>query len=462
MAFPASPYVHPPGSLTLARGRQQARVQEQLAADQQEGDRRAHDLSNLNVMRIQAIRNGALPNSLPEIHAGMSHADMEDANARIAPLAAAHLPFSGPIGGSARQGLSPEEASAAVAARKMSQPDQPGTVTEAKLQAAAGTGQTVQTPYGTGSSRPGTWLDRVADAGGKDWQKQVVEKYPQIGVSGSPENAAFVSAIQQAHQTPNFDGEKDPMKIADFVTSVNSTSPTGLAAPKTIASAAAQGLPTPGMPATALGSAVGGAAQTAMAPPPLPFAPDTSTALGTGKAAGQTVRSNYENLMEQPDSPRSLFNKGASWLQSGADVVRGFLNPDATPAPSGPLLANHPEAITAPVTPVGGSVGSAIAGLTPALPWDKSTPSAPFSTATSAAPASLGGATVGMGASGPSAPPLPPTAPFVTPAGMGASGAAAGATTDPNAILTAFSRNPEEEQWQKKLQTNPPSMFQTA
>lgn len=70
---------------------------------------------------------------------------------------------------------------------------------------AAGTGNVVQTPYGTASSRQ------------LNWQEQIVKAHPEIGVKDSPENKAFLQQYNQAKTAGslNADGSpKDHMALA--------------------------------------------------------------------------------------------------------------------------------------------------------------------------------------------------------------------------------------------------------
>lgn len=85
--------------------------------------------------------------------------------------------------------------------------------------AAANTGQTVQTPYGPVSSAPpAAQGPNLAGApGAANWQQQIVNAHPQIGVAGSPENKAFVAAYKQ--QYPNGGQPTDHMKLAGDVMS---------------------------------------------------------------------------------------------------------------------------------------------------------------------------------------------------------------------------------------------------
>lgn len=438
-----SPFARAQSPLNLARAREAQRVQQQLAEDAQYADRKAKAVASGQAMRTAAIRNGAVEASLPEIHAGMSDADLRTANARMAPLAGAHLPFSaGLLGGSglgAGRGLSSDEAGAVADAARLKlgypsrEEDQASASAQGRVAAAAGTGQAVQTPYGSVSSRPGTWLDTVGDKYGKDWQKQVTDKYPQIGVAGSPENATFVASLKTAHASdPSMNFERDPMKIADSVVNpAQHSSPD--AQPGTLAygggASAAHGLNIP-----AFGPAVDAAAATA----------PVTNALQAGKVAGANVSSRYESLMEQPDSPRSLYNKAAGVVNSGVDAVRGFFNPSAAPIPFQPPLANSPEKI--------------LPGMETSVPpaWPLNGASSPPAAAT---------------ASPVTAPPMPfqssaaaPPVPMPTSSGVSVGGAPLpfqGSSGDPTQMLNSFARNPEDEQFQKKLQSNPPSLFQS-
>lgn len=396
-----SPTARPQGAASLSKARQQQRIQEQVAADSQDRDQRAQLYSSAQAMRIAAIRNGAVPESLPDIHPHMSPKDLMAAGSRIAPLAGTHLPFSaGLLGGSglgAGRGLSAEEAGGVADAARLKlgypsrEEESASAATVPKIAAAALTGQTVQTPYGTVSSRPPNWQDNIADKYGKNWQQDVIDKYPKIGQAGTPENAQFVAAVKMAHEDPNSGYEKDPMKIADFATSTLAAEPTG--------------------PVTPFGKgtvAAGGAVPAQTTVPPI--------AQGATAVASSAVPA---------DSAPQFGAMGATMNKLGYNPSSP--NPTITPPVSAPPSPN-----VAQFGPMGKAMDSAGMGGAPAA----ASPPMPFST---------------------TPPHLRSTAGDLL--SEGAAGASKNAT-DPQAALSAFSRNPEDEQYQKKYTSNPPSLFQ--
>ncbi len=103
----------------------------------------------------------------------------------------------------------------------------PGTV-----QRANGTGNTLTSTYGGGSSHPGAPVDlqgptlsgaplgsapAVTSSTGvqrvPDWQQQVTAAHPEIGVAGSEGNKAYVAAYSKA-QTDKGVGKFDPVQLA--------------------------------------------------------------------------------------------------------------------------------------------------------------------------------------------------------------------------------------------------------
>lgn len=95
--------------------------------------------------------------------------------------------------------------------------------------AAAGTGNSVVTPFGTASSRTATQGEQLANATTSDtgvtrtapprqanWQEQVMAQHPEIGKEGTPQNKAFVDAYKALKpEERNPDGSpKDHMGLA--------------------------------------------------------------------------------------------------------------------------------------------------------------------------------------------------------------------------------------------------------
>jgi hypothetical protein len=92
--------------------------------------------------------------------------------------------------------------------------------------AAAGKNVAVQTPYGQVSSR--------TPDGNENWQSRVIAEHPNIGKAGTPENAEFVKAYQEAG------AGADPFAIAKTVQArLTQSAPTpDIAAPSLMAPAA--------------------------------------------------------------------------------------------------------------------------------------------------------------------------------------------------------------------------------
>jgi hypothetical protein len=108
----------------------------------------------------------------------------------------------------------------------------------ARVAEVAGTGKTVETGYGTASSRNAPTGEKLAPAvttntgivrnqpaavpaTPPNWQQQITAKYPQIGVEGSPENKAFIAAHNAGKGAAGY----DPMKVADSISGPNGDRP---------------------------------------------------------------------------------------------------------------------------------------------------------------------------------------------------------------------------------------------
>jgi hypothetical protein len=161
------------------------------------------------------------------------------------PAGAAAAPANRTAMGGAFRGSTPAEI-------KEFQDTAPGSAnspTAKALTAAAGSGKTVTTPYGTASSTvqaPGTEQGPVTNSAASqaesgpqhaaplNWQQQVVAKYPSIGQAGHPDNAAFVKAYKDAAAAvkPNADGTPgkapDHMALADNIAGPGGDQPTGV------------------------------------------------------------------------------------------------------------------------------------------------------------------------------------------------------------------------------------------
>ena len=75
--------------------------------------------------------------------------------------------------------------------------------TEADVRSKAMTGEVVQTPYGPVASLPPKE---------KDWQQELVARFPEIGKEGTPENLAFVQAFKS--------GGADPTKAHEIASGI--------------------------------------------------------------------------------------------------------------------------------------------------------------------------------------------------------------------------------------------------
>jgi hypothetical protein len=180
--------------------------------------------------------------------------------------------------------------------------DRPNNAPNPAAVAAAGTGNVIQTPYGSGSStmaRPGQRAtDAVVGPNGVShltWQQQVVRDHPEIGQAGTSANRQFVEAYgrsqQSGPQTPGEELQRDPRKIADNIyrkpsapgvpeTWADYAPPADIKAPAPIGGAVApvmfagsdvsgdqpwSKIPTPATGATAAGLATGSALQSSAA-----------------------------------------------------------------------------------------------------------------------------------------------------------------------------------------------------
>jgi hypothetical protein len=223
---------------TYQRANEASRVERKVDDQQWTREKQALAAAALQRQAKELVASGVSLGQLPNIHGSMSHADIANAQARLNILGGAsptdartpgarvpvldriQLPSSPAVGRLTKTPL-PAPAGAPMrtfddigrahvpASIQASTPAQllafkkndAVSVSDAATKAAAGTGQVVQTPYGTASSRmvkAGTPENAavVTDTGvqrePRDWQRELVAKYPAIGVAGSPENKAFV------------------------------------------------------------------------------------------------------------------------------------------------------------------------------------------------------------------------------------------------------------------------------
>lgn len=110
-------------------------------------------------------------------------------------------------------------------------PGSANSPTAKALTANAGTGNTVQTPYGTASSLAptgpqgplaGDQSNGPQHAGPTNWQQQLVAKYPTLGIAGHPDNVAFVKAYKDAAKN----GTPDHAALADSIVGPSGDQPT--------------------------------------------------------------------------------------------------------------------------------------------------------------------------------------------------------------------------------------------
>lgn len=179
----------------------------------------------------------------PDVAAYIKRHGMDAAVAKAAELSGTNTPATSPGGGRALFDAQPDP----------------------RALAAAGTGNVIATPYGTASSTtaspgavqstavvsdtgvthpqvPQTTQDRWTQTHGPDWQKRIVNLYPNIGVAGTPENQAFVAAAKSGNN------KLDAFDTASAANSTGVAARAGLAA-----SGAASGGPVPQSPMFASG-----------------------------------------------------------------------------------------------------------------------------------------------------------------------------------------------------------------
>lgn len=244
--------LHPSSTFQQSLYNQEAdalRVSRQVGNQAQNAERTARDMATLRARRQAMVNAGAHPSSLPRLDDGMSPTDIASTAHQLgvnlnAPLSNLPTPTGAPVGTLA--------GATGPMGFPMVQRDNPRDVLDAyrlkagipladqadanakdaaKVAAVAGTGDAAMTQYGTASSRmvpagtpttaaivsntgvihPQSNVEKWNDVHGADWQQKLVAQYPQIGVLGSPENAAFVAAVKGA-QTSNTPG--NPFQIA--------------------------------------------------------------------------------------------------------------------------------------------------------------------------------------------------------------------------------------------------------
>lgn len=210
----------------IKTGQQRAKDAIDYSHSLQQEQARRDELTALQKDHDAAVARGVLPSALPELHEDMSRQDIKNAATKIGFLSGGKSdadPFGSQATGNAAQ-------TARGGAFRGSTPDEikdffdsdPINGTAAKEEAArvrtqAGTGEKVQTPYGTMS------LSDPKYGPGATWMDQVVNRYPEIGKPGTDANKAFTAAYNSAiRQTgPNADGtpagKVDPHALADQV-----------------------------------------------------------------------------------------------------------------------------------------------------------------------------------------------------------------------------------------------------
>lgn len=288
----------------------------------------------------------------------------------------------------------------------------------AAVGAARGTDQSVQTPYGPVSSRflktgtPETQAT-VTDTGvsrpaADPWQVALVKKYPNIGVAGTPENKAFVENYKQAEASGgSFDPAVDGHRIADSMF--------GMKEGDTALS--------PQTDSTSPTSETAQTAQTAQATKLNPQYPPNSTA-AMGAKARQALGSEAE------DMKTSMLRVGVpvvNAVNSARNLFRGFTGEAPIPETVAPayMASSLPDDAKKP---------DPVTQLQP-FPYSAN-PSMPTTVQADAPPVSL-----------------PPGYNYTPPSAKGAvQGASNGFTSyTPDDDLIAFSANPSEDQFKKKL-----------
>lgn len=358
-------------------------------AHRQQGDHAAKITATLQGQAQAAIARGVQPGRLPRIRANMSPADVAEAQAHLNEAngmnptqardpafihsqlfpatgvgASTGLPLPAPVGARGTAAAAPSDQlgpppvadargllTANALRKDLPTPDMNDAA--AKVAAAAGTGQVVQTPYGTASStspaRGTARTDAVTtDTGVQHLTpfQQVVRNHPQVGIAGTPENLAYVKAYKAAQDAP--DGEKDPVKLGLALfnprQSPSLTGPAGELAPAQSADIKAPpAIGGPTRPVMFAGSDVSGNLPAWKGPADDPT---------VGAQAADYSRSRYETQMQDPLSPRTLANKVNRGLEVGigntVDFFRHLYDPKlpSVMLPDKPLFPNNPGAVT--------------------------------------------------------------------------------------------------------------------
>lgn len=445
------------------------RVIRRVSDDMQQDKKRAADLRAMDDQRRELALSGVPTNRLPVINTRMSPADMATAQSRLNQSGGASLaqsrdpnyarpaftgfaptspgvgrrtglalpaPAGGPLAGIPAPGAPEMRGSTPAEIRRF----ETGAVPSNDIRAVAGTGQEVATPYGPISSRavaagtpqaPATVTDTgVTRPAAEDWQQQIVRRFPQVGVAGTPENKAFVEAYK-AQNKPGAENSfnpvslaeglfKDPKanlaKVEDMVGTVKSRAhteeSTGLPAGVTASAQARNDINSGGEPA------------------PVP-SPASLAAAGAKSAIGDA----YERIQQKWYSPRSAANGIANVGRIGMDIFNGFVNPGAPSVSGGsPAFPDNPAALT-PDVPAAPAAGGRAA-------------SAAMNPVNARAPAR---ASTTLPVSGTPPPPLPGmpdyTGPSV-PLSMTSPGQFGGFN---EGDLEAFSANPADDEFRKKL-----------
>lgn len=224
------------------------------------------------------------------------------------------------------------------------------------LAAAAGTGKTVATPYGTGSSttsKTAPVADKTADqsTGPKNlnWQQEIVAKYPAIGQKGTQANADFVDAYKKAQSSATDGSPPDHHAIADQVMK-NITTPANSAQTAIAANNPAPDIkaPTPVSPAPTTTFA----GQTIPANPGAPIrSPDTQAAAQSAQGA-QNAGATVAQYAKAPfvaahDATIAIGNAASkAWANHVAPFFKGFTGDQTPPAPAPSATPDAPTPTT--------------------------------------------------------------------------------------------------------------------
>lgn len=221
-------------------------------------------------------------------------------------------------------------------------------------------GRTIAGQYGTGSATPG--VVRVTAGNTYDpnpatpalnWQQQIVAKYPQVGVAGSPENKAFVEQYLTHKDPAQAMGTADTLfapkepNVADLNGDATPPTPAVITPPNDLSDVSA---------GTKVGQAVRGAAEAVIGAPK-----KAASAIDSGLGSAANFASDiYSGITGQPkvtiDNP-NLAQKALGFTSNALDdmmaspgnsVAQYIGSQGSTPGPVGAVSGNNVPWYAAP------------------------------------------------------------------------------------------------------------------